>query len=425
MRHQGRPSAALGLLLLSSALFAGACRDDSPLSGPTPPGGSLDSPSSPLGTLGRAEPHLAYARAIPGFGGLFLDPGTGVPTVYLTDLRQRSSAQTTLSGALSDLGFAPSRLQVLQGDYDFIQLDTWLGKAAPEALALPGSVFTDLDEASNRLRIGVLTAEAERSVRGVLARLGIPNTAVIVERTLPVHTLATLRQDVSPEQGGLQISNNGGLCTLGFTSVVPSTGSRGFITNSHCTTTRGQVEGSRFHQPLATNLIGTEAADPAFFTGPPCPSGRRCRWSDAARVRYAAGISNGLGQIARTTSRNALSGSITINAADPVLRITSEIASPLQFSQVNKIGRTTGWTFGVVTNTCVTTNVKNTTITMVCQDRVSGGSGNGDSGSPVFTWSGGSTVALNGILWGGSTASDFWFSRMSLIELELGSLRTF
>ena len=426
MRRSGHPSAALRALLVGSALFAGACRDESPLSGPNPPGGP-EHRSSPVSAQGLAsDPQLAYARAIPGFGGLFLDPVRGAPTVYLTDPRQRSSAQTALEASLNALGFAPSQLQVLKGDYDFIQLDGWLGKASPEALAIPGTVFTDLDEARNRLRIGVATDDAERSVRGVLARLGIPTGAVIVERTQPVQSLATLRDNVNPERGGLQISNSGGgLCTLGFTSVIPSTGSRGFITNSHCTTTRGGVEGTRFHQPIATNLIGTEAADPAFFTGLPCPSGRRCRWSDAARVRYAAGVSNTLGEIARTNSRNTLNGSRTINASNPVLRITSEIASPLQFSQVNKIGRTTGWTFGVVTNTCVTINVKNTTITMLCQDRVSGGSDKGDSGSPVFTWPGGSTVALNGILWGGSTTSDFWFSRMALIELELGSLRTF
>ena len=92
---------------------------------------------------------------------------------------------------------------------------------------------------------------------------------------------------------------------------------------------------------------------------------------------------------------------------------------------MNKIGRTTGWTFGVVIATCVSTNVMNSTVTLLCQDRTNGGSDKGDSGSPVFTWSGsGSNVGLNGILWG-SDATGFWFSRIANIEVEVGALRTF
>ena len=54
------------------------------------------------------------------------------------------------------------------------------------------------------------------------------------------------------------------------------------------------------------------------------------------------------------------------------------------------------------------------------------GVGAGDSGSPVFNWSGtGNTVRLAGILWGGSGNNLFVFSPMSGIEKELGALTTF
>ena len=93
---------------------------------------------------------------------------------------------------------------------------------------------------------------------------------------------------------------------------------------------------------------------------------------------------------------------------------------------VNKIGRTTGWTFGKVTNTCVTVNVSGSNITQICQSLVTAGVGAGDSGSPVFNWSGtGNTVRLAGILWGGSGNNLFVFSPMSGIEKELGALTTF
>ena len=85
------------------------------------------------------------------------------------------------------------------------------------------------------------------------------------------------------------------------------------------------------------------------------------------------------------------------------------------------------WTFGTITNSCVAVNVSGSTITQLCQNIVNAGVGGGDSGSPVFNWSGtGSNVTLAGILWGGSSdGTTFVFSPMSGIERELGALTTF
>jgi hypothetical protein len=152
--------------------------------------------------------------------------------------------------------------------------------------------------------------------------------------------------------------------------------------------------------------------------------------SDAARVRYASGVSYDLGGIARTTARSLADGPITIDAANPFFNITSEL-SPFQGLEVNKVGRTTGWTKSRIGNTCVGANVAGTNITLFCQSRtivglVPGVSRPGDSGSPVFYWTGGSNVALTGILWGGNSSNtSFVFSPMSGIEAELGALRTF
>ena len=211
-----------------------------------------------------------------------------------------------------------------------------------------------MDEGSNRLRLGVETGEADRGVRGVLSRLAIPSAAVVVERTEPIHFAATLRDKVTPRRGGLQISSAGGTCTLGFNTRVSSglLSFRSFITASHCTNVQGGVESTQFHQPFASNPIGREVADPVYFTGFPCPSGRRCRFSDAARILYLTAANSDLGGIARPTARSLADGPLTINAANPFFNIMSEL-DPIQGAEVNKVGRTTGWTTLRIGSTCI------------------------------------------------------------------------
>jgi hypothetical protein len=107
--------------------------------------------------------------------------------------------------------------------------------------------------------------------------------------------------------------------------------------------------------------------------------------------------------------------------------VTSQNDSDTHFTGTfNKVGRTTGWTSGTATtaSTCATVNVRGSNIQLLCQTLVTNSSativGSGDSGSPVFTVSGGN-VELVGILWGGSGSSTFVFSPLSgLIEDGLG-----
>jgi hypothetical protein len=403
-----------------------ACQETSE---PSPPNFQPETPDLQRLAQQSSPDPVAVARAVPGFGGLFLD-SSGTPTVYLTDLRQRGAAERALAGFTRSEGVSAPQLKVLKGDFDYLTLDGWLTRATPEALAVPGAVFSDLDEASNRVRIGVEDGTAEARVKNVIARLGIPASAVIVERTAPIRLAATLRSRVRPVRGGLQIHFTQFICTLGFNAL--KNGVSSFITNSHCTKTQGGNQGTLYYQPLSTtgnSFIGTEAADPNYFQGGVCPAGRKCRYSDAARARYSSEVSFNLARIARTTSRGALSGPLTISTANPFLTITAERANPVAGAQANKIGRTTGWTFGRISATCATVNVSGTNITQLCQSLVSAGVGAGDSGSPVFSWPGsGGNITLLGILWGGSSDGTlFVFSPMSGIERssELGGLKTF
>lgn len=119
-------------------------------------------------------------------------------------------------------------------------------------------------------------------------------------------------------------------------------------------------------------------------------------------------------------------------------------ANPPQGTKVNKVqikqcfcvvlivlqvGRTTGWTQGTITATCVTTGVSGTRIVQLCQNFVAAGVAAGDSGSPVFQQrpSDPTQVDLVGILWGSSGGTAFVYSPIANVQLEqteLGLLKT-
>lgn len=403
------------ILTATSLAVAAAC--DAPTA-PTDPAPSLE----PAGHQAVQVPDAdLLARTVPGFGGFYLDD-EGVPTVYLTDVRRRGAAEAALAGYAAAHGFSTSQIRVVRGDYPYTELKGHFEQLAPVALALEGAVLADLDEARNRVVVGVENAQAAAQVRAASARLGLPGLAVVVEEVEPIHFVATLRDAVRPVVGGLQINFAGSLCTLGFNALDDGVSS--FITASHCTTTKGGVESTPYWQPLSTvaeSFIGTEVEDPAYFTGGSCPATRRCRYSDAARAAYADGVSVSLGQIAQTGKPRgsiAIAGSYTITA--------ESATDPAVGERVSKVGRTTGRTSGRVTNTCVMVNVAGQDITQLCQALVKAEVGAGDSGSPVF--SGSASVTLYGILWGGNfSGTSFAYSPLKNLERadELGSLTTF
>jgi hypothetical protein len=362
---------------------------------------------------------VALVRSVSGFGGFFFDR-EGVPTVYLRDLAAQVQVERSLGPWLAEQGIRAAALRVRRADYDWASLERWQGRATSQALAMRGAVWVDADEARNRVTIGVERGTPAAQVRSAVARLGVPSGAVIVEEVEPIRLAATLQDRIRPVRGAVQINFPGFLCTLGFNAI--RNGQRSFITNSHCTNVQGGTEATPYWQPtqgVAPTRIATEVADPAYSSGGGCPSGRVCRRSDASRARYASGTGSTLGAIARTNAPN--NGSITITGN---FNITAEGSASVG-QQVHKIGRTTGWTRGPVTGTCVHVNVSGTNITQLCQTLVSAGVGAGDSGSPVFRRQGGTNnVRLVGILWG-SGSGLYAFSPISNIETELGALRTF
>ena len=396
-------------------LLASACSET------TQPNTTNQTPSAPdlrTAQQPQADPN-GLARGVRGFGGFFFDQ-QGTPTIYLKDTAQRGNAERALGAWLHARGLDPSALRVLRGDFDWADLEQWQAQASEQVLGVAGAVFVDADEASNRVRIGVERGAAGGQARAAAARLGIPASAVIVQETDPIQLVTTLQDHVRPILAGLQINFPGFLCSLGFNAVKD--GQNSFITASHCTTTQGGVESTPYWQPLQSvdNVqIATEVDDPVYLRkAPGCPNGKRCRKSDAARAAYASGIPFTLGGIEKTTGPN--NGSLTING---FFTITGKSPAAIVGDVANKVGRTTGWTQGVVTNTCVNTGVSGTNIVQLCQTFVSAGVGAGDSGSDVFAIGSGSNVTLLGILWGGNSGGTmFVYSPMANIEAELGTL---
>ncbi len=307
------------------------------------------------------------------------------------------------------------------------RLALWFDQASPEVMALPGAVFADHDENANKLVFGVHNAAAIPGIRVALAKHGIPSSAYEVELTEPIYQMATLRDVFRPTQAGIQIHFGQYLCTMGF-NVSHSAG-RSFITNSHCTNTQGGTEGTQYYQPTSTiapAVIATEAADPTYFRGGACPRDKKCRYSDASRALYASNVASSQGDILKTTGAN--NGSLTVAG---VFTVSSQDNTTTNFALgtvVNKVGRTTGWTQGAVTRTCVHTAVSGSNIAQLCQTFVSnsGGAvvvGSGDSGSPVFRITSGDNVQLVGILWGGSSDNrTFIYSPLKQIRDELGAV---
>ena len=132
----------------------------------------------------------------------------------------------------------------------------------------------------------------------------------------------------------------------------------------------------------------------------------------------AAGVGFTVGSVAKTNG--SLEVVDTFDITDSGLATVGQIA--------NKVGRTTGWSQGLVTRTCTHTGVSASNIVLLCQDFVESSVqivAGGDSGSPVFRIAGGNRVTLLGSLWGGNASGTlFVYSPIASIESELGSLMT-
>lgn len=358
---------------------------------------------------------VRMGKSIPGFGGLFYDK-EGRLNVYLRDPGVVGAVEKSLG----------SDVRVLRGDYEFAELVRWRVGLRP-LLALPGVVFLDVDETANRIVLGIDSTSETRSLdldrleRELLFR-DVPREAVVVREAAPFVEVLGVQDKFRPAPGGVQINFTGFLCTLGFNATRGKVS--GFVTNSHCSTSRGTADGTRYYQSLqAGGAIGTELVDPPYITDSRCPAGRKCRFSDSAFVKYDKKSLGSFARIARPTGE----GSLSLRANGARFTVKSKAGGVVAGQIVNKVGRSTGWTSGAVTSSCADVSSSATVYTMFCQSIVRANAVGGDSGSPVFVRTKKNDVTLVGILWAagsdGSGNAVFAFSPLENVEMELGTLK--
>jgi hypothetical protein len=415
---------ALSCVLVAAVAFVGACAD-TPTTGPQAMEG--DAAAFARITQSALGMDAAFARVSqenPGFGGAFVDE-SGTLNIYMKG-DAVSPMSTRLASSLEMVGVQAQgrQVRVLEGRYDFMELSA-VRNQMNRVLGQEGVVFTDVDEARNRVTIGVSDRAAAALVRRTAAALGEDGAAVHVEMVEPIVFMATLRDLVRPVVGGLQINFPGFLCTLGFNIRSRSpivSNDRGYVTNSHCTSTQGGVENTPHGQPLLAQRIGQEIYDPQYWTGAPCPAGRRCRYSDSSVGRYDENVPSAFARIARTTGFNSL----VIDTNNPHFHIVGQQSAGVVGDSIHKVGRTTGWTRGVITQSCATVNVGGETITLFCQNIVTGPTNSvsgGDSGSGTWSFdrrqgAGPNDVILRGLLWGGGGTTVFVYSPLDQIAQD-------
>ncbi len=306
-----------------------------------------------------------------------------------------------------------------------------LRERARPVFDIEGVIFTDANERTGLLEIGVDNEGRRKAVEQKLEQLGIPLSSVRILVTKPIVEVATLQDRVRPLEGGLQIAwqskRSWYVCTLGFNAIRESDSKEGFLTNSHCTSKEFVSDGTVYHQPLPNNPVGKEIADPPAFD---CGiKGKKCRWSDAALAERTSGVEATLGSIARTDGVS--SGSLEIVGS---FGIVNELAGNASIGTVvRKVGRSTGQTEGVVDRSCVDTAAMASRVIRLCQDWVKADVqivAEGDSGSPVFALNDNPETAevevtLLGILWGGSSDGTlFVYSPIANVEQDHGALTT-
>jgi hypothetical protein len=430
--------------LVAGVFSIAACADEP--TDPTAPGPAFNRQSAPgqQRAAGLDAEYAAIAQNARGFGGMFYDDD-GVLNVYVTaegrSAQARQRVLDEVNGSLQKRGRAArasNSIRVLDATRDYVELVT-LRSRMGAVFSVPGVVFTDIDEAKNRLSVGVLAGASSAQVLAALEQAGVPLDAVSLEVTEPIVPVATLRDALNPIGGGLQIwrftpPSTANICTLGFNvRQIADNEERFYFTNSHCTQVRGEVDGTIWRQgalSLATRTIAFEVADPPFFT---CQyAGFRCRWSDAALAQYypdseRPDLEVKLGFIYETMERGTTApATLEVREERSGFLIKADRDFPVVGDVVDKVGRTTGWTRGPVTRTCVDTGVSgsNPPIAMLCQDFVNSAVGAGDSGSPVFQPTGTKRDAtLFGILWGGA-GSNYVFSALGNIRAEFSPFRT-
>ncbi len=448
------------ILLLAVVVAVNACgSEDLPLIEPIPDSVYVSTPAAAaLAPLAATRPgeqaFVDLASYDPTFAGYYFLDGDHL-VVATTDTSRSEEIRRAATDKMSQISpsgtLVPDQVTILQVDYSFRQLSLWRDMIEYSLLDIDDVVAVDLDEILNRITVYLDTGGGANRVSAIAEQFQVPEAALHFEVSgkiepavdlIPSAVDKTLTDRIRPVKAGVQVarqisSERMKACTLGFTATMKSYSGPQivrdtvYLTNSHCTSTNFHVDGDIGWQPTPTgwesDKIGIETADPPpdHYNGD-----TPLRDSDAAAFdlllspdRYA------LGKIARTTYRTfgagGARGSIIISASNPHFTVSGEWTWPVAGRYYQKMGITSGWTYGGIQATCST--VKSGGKYITCAYKINTRTEDGDSGAPVFEWPDASVdaVYLAGMMFGRSTWSGKgWFNPMGAIEDDMGPLGT-
>ena len=271
------------------------------------------------------------------------------------------------------------------------QLLKWRDDILATVSTFPAFSSLDLDEQSGKIVIGLEKLDEADSLRGILSGAKIPADVLLIEQssmalTYPIPGSVFSRS--RPLAGGVIIGSSE--CTLGIAALAESGAYSFLMTAGHCSPTFGVPDAYWMRQPLSgMQLMGYEFYDYSWTC-----AGGRCDNADIGLytndfVDYNAGIGEiplELGLVWRMTARvagpNAL-GALNIDQQFPRLSVTGIQSYGIMSQVVDKVGRSSGWTFGNTYKTCALVQF-NANYKLNCQDYASYTSDYGDSGGPVF-----------------------------------------
>lgn len=405
-----------------------------------------------------------FESSVPSSAGFYYEPD-GSLVLMVRDSSQMSMARSAADNFISK-GAIPHdarvRIRVRKADYTFTQLAAWRDIVFDSVLGrVAGVALLDLDEARNRVTVGVSNTRGAAVLAELmprLARLGVNPAAVNIieidvsrigisgrESNKPSSRAIMLNGHLSDvfdplvagvmhwtDNPGTGNATNG--CTIG--AVVIQDGVKKFLTASHCTTWMWGMApsgGDRFHQGHpqgVSQLIGTETKDPAPYNCSWWGMNANCRASDAALATHNGHAPAEVGLIARTTYPNGGGlqgghGSFTIDPGNPYFIVSAaEQNNVFTGHTVHKMGRTTGWTYGNVTGTCVDLNVNtfsNPEI-VTCMYRSDVVNYAGDSGGPLFSILPNGSVMLVGVNTARGDNGELFTSKHSRVVSDLGAM---
>lgn len=385
------------------------CTDNQNVSGPSK-GSLISTPEMEIAASvsgrierGAEDEVLRLEKFLPGLGGVYVD-GPNI-VVFIPEDLNRAEAQKRL--ALGAVGLnidERTRQRMIRGDhvvfrtgrFAFSQLVAWSDADAGGTQRLPGVVGIDANEGTNHLTIFVRDASAEPRVTAAALSAGIPKDAIEFEIASGMRSVSGLREKYRPTGGGIQIANsNGNLCTLGL-NTTQGDDDKGFYTASHCSPSPiglGYLGDVLYQHTYASGYaLGAVTINPAWdATGTNCAGETLCAQVDAMYVSYDT-VSHWSSKVALMTGlANYSGGTLAIGSLSgwwTNINLSTASTSYWEGIDVDKVGRTTGWSRGQLEHTCSHLTLDSATVKehrVLCADIVKGAyAGQGDSGAPVF-----------------------------------------